>query len=52
MALPGTVAASKPLDAARNCLRSIEFEGDESATVELLSDASWSDGFLGHESWG
>src|SRR5690242_2566867 len=54
---PGTVAASRPPEAARNCLRSIgKFEGDETAgegsTEELFGDALWSDEFLGHESWG
>jgi len=52
MELPGTVAASRPPEAARNCLRSIEFAGEESAAVELLADALWSDEFLGHDSWG
>src|SRR5215831_9373587 len=46
MELPGTVAASKPPEAARNCLRSIaEFAGAELGDV--LSNE-----FLGHESWG
>ena len=45
--LPGTVAASKPPEAARNCLRSIdEIAGDE------LGEALLNDEFLSLESWG
>src|SRR5438270_10510143 len=43
MERPGTVAARRPPEAARNCLRSIdELRGDD-----LLGDKS-----MGHESWG
>src|SRR5689334_2326953 len=48
MELPGTVAASRPPEAARNCRRSIGALADD----ELACDALWSDEFLGHESWG
>src|SRR5215471_11525706 len=47
MELPGTVAASKPPEAARNCLRSIVGIAADDSLREWLSD-----GFLGHESWG
>src|SRR5215467_1652267 len=51
--LPGTVAASRLPEAARNCLRSIgKLEGNEFEGDELTGDAVLSGEFLGHESWG
>lgn len=53
MELPGTVAASRPPEAARNRLRSIDEIGeDELAGDALASEAVLNDEFLGHESWG
>lgn len=53
MELAGTEAASRPPEAARNCLRSIdEFEGDEIVGDGLVADSMLSDECLGHESWG
>jgi hypothetical protein len=53
MELPGTVAASKPPEVARNCLRSIdEVAGDESVSDELAGDKPLNCESLGHESWG